>query len=114
MTIAEDSNERIIAGEGRYKVWLEKKVLDHGISYTLGGGEKSHIGGLVYKEPGLAVQAIKIKGHHDLQVLLPIAEAACEKYNRPVAVTGGIHIDNATKDEIDIIINNCKELLKCI
>ena len=102
------------AGEGRYKVWLEKKVLDHGLAYTLGGGEKSHIGGLVYKEPGNDVQVIKIQGHHDLEVLLPIAEAACAKYNRPVAVTGGIHIDNATKDEIAKIIDNCKELLKCI
>ena len=102
------------AGEGRYKVWLEKKVLDHGLAYTLGGGEKSHIGGLVYKEPGIDVQIIKIKGHRDLEVLLPIAEAACNKYGRPVAVTGGIHIENATEAEIDIIINNCKELLKCI
>ncbi|MCK5024265.1 MAG: hypothetical protein KAR56_01460 [Thermoplasmata archaeon] len=114
MTIAERSNDRIIAGNGRYKVWLEKKVLDHGLSYTLGGGEKSHIGGLVYKELDAEAKVIKVQGHYDLEVLLPIAEAACLKYKQPVVVTGGIHIDNATKDEIDIIINNCKELLKCI
>ena len=107
MTIAE-------VGEGRYKVWLEKKELDNGLVYILGGGEKSHIGGLVYKEPGKDIQVIKVQEHYDLEVLLPIAKAACQKYGLPVAVTGGIHIDNATKDEIDILINNCMELLKCI
>ncbi len=107
MTIAE-------AGEGRYKVWLEKKELDRGLVYILGGGEKSHIGGVVYKEPGKEAQTIKVQGHYDLEVLLPIAKAVCQKYGLPVTVTGGIHIDNATKDEIDKIIENCKELLKCI
>ena len=102
------------AGEGRYRVWLEKKELDDGLVYILGGGEKSHIGGIVYKEPGREVQTIRIPEHHDLEVLLPIAKAACQKYGQPVTVTGGIHIDNATKDQIDIIIANCKELLKCI
>ena len=113
MTIAEGPVKTGI-GEGRYKVWLEKKQLDNGLVYILGGGEKSHIGGLVYKEPNAQAQIIKVQGHYDLEVLLPIAEAASAKYNRPVAVTGGIHIDNATKDEIEILINNCKELLKCI
>ena len=107
MTIAE-------AGEGRYKVWLEKKKLDDGLVYVLGGGERSHIGGLVFKEPDTEAQVIKVQGHYDLEVLLPIAEAASAKYRQPVVVTGGIHIDNATKDEIDIIIKKCRELLKCI
>ena len=101
-------------GEGRYKVWLEKKELDDGLVYILGGGEKSHIGGLVYKKPDAEAEVIKVQEHYDLEVLLPIADAACAKHNQPVVVTGGIHIDNATKDEIQIIINNCKELLKCI
>jgi len=102
------------AGEGRYRVWLEKKELDGGLVYVLGGGEKSHVGGLVYKEPDAEAQTIKVQGHYDLEVLMPIAKAACQKHGLPVAVTGGIHIDNATKDEIQTLIKNCKELLKCI
>jgi hypothetical protein len=27
---------------------------------------------------------------------------------------GGIHIDEASKAEIEIIVKNCKELVKCI
>ena len=102
------------AGEGRCRVWLEKRELDNGLVYVLGGGEQSHIGGVVYNEPGKGAETIRIGNHHDLEVILPIAKASCQRYGKPVVVTGGIHIDNATKDEIDTIIRNCKELLKCI
>ena len=102
------------AGEGRCRVWLEKRELEDGLVYVLGGGESSHIGGVIYNEPGKPLELIEIGSHHDPEVLIPIAKASCQRYGKPVVVTGGIHIDNATKDEIDTIINNCKELLKCI
>ncbi len=104
----------ITAGEGKYKVWLKREELDPGLVYTLGGGERSHIGGVVYKAPGREARYIDIEGHYDLEVLVPIADEACKKYDRPVVVTGGVHIDNATKDEIDLLVANCMELLKCI
>ena len=104
----------ITSGEGKYKVFLEKKQLDEDIVYILGGGEKSHIGGVIICEPGKNSQVIRLENHYDYQVLTPIAEAACKKYNKTVVAVGGIHIDNATKEEINIIVNNCKELIKCI
>ena len=57
---------------------------------------------------------MRLGNHYDYQVLTPIAEEGCKKYNKTVVAIGGIHIDNATKEEIQIIINNCKELVKCI
>jgi len=104
----------ITSGKGRYKVFLEKKVLDDDLIYILGGGEKTHIGGVVLCEVGKEPVVLKLEGHYDYQVLKPIAEEASKKYNKKVVAIGGIHIDNATKDEINILINNCKELLKCI
>jgi len=104
----------ITSGEGKYKVFLEKKELDGDLVYILGGGEKSHIGGIVICEPGKDSQVIRLENHYDYQVLTPIAETACKKYNKTVVAVGGIHIDNATKEEIKIIVKNCKELEKCI
>jgi hypothetical protein len=104
----------ITSGEGKYKVWLEKKKVDDGIIYILGGGEKSHIGGIVICEPGKPSNAIRLEGHYDDIVLKPIAEEACKKYNTKVVAVGGVHVDNASKDEINILVNNCKELVKCI
>lgn len=102
----------ITAGEGKYKVFLEKKDLNGDLIYILGGGEKPHIGGIVICEPGKKTRMIRLGTHHDHEVLTPIAEKACEKFNKTVVAVGGIHIDNAKKGEINTIIENCRQLLK--
>lgn len=104
----------ITAGEGKHKVWLKHEELNGDLIYTLGGGERSHIGGVVVKVPGENAKVIKLENHYDHVVLEPIAEEACRKYNKTVLVVGGIHVDNATKEEIEILVANCKELTKCI
>jgi hypothetical protein len=104
----------ISAGEGRYRVWLKIEKLDDGIVCILGGGERSHVGGVVVKEPGKDAKVLAIEGHFDDQVLKPIAEAASRKYNMTVTALGGVHIDKATKEEIERLVANCRELAKCI
>lgn len=104
----------ITSGEGKYKVFLEEKKIDDDLIYILRGGERSHIGGVVICEPDKEPQFIRLEGHYDDIVLKPIAEAACKKYNKRVAAIGGVHVDNATEEEIDLLVKNCKELVKCI
>ena len=104
----------ITSGEGKYKVFLEKKKLDCDLVYILGGGERSHIGGVVICEPDKKPQVIRLTGHYDDIVLKPIAEAACKKYRTKAIAVGGVHVDNATKEEIELLVKNCKELVKCI
>lgn len=104
----------ITSGEGKYKVFLEKKLLGEDLIFILGGGEKPHVGGVVIARPDQKPVIISLEKHKDIEVLTPIAEHACKKYNKTVTAIGGIHIDNAAKEEIDIIIDNCRELLKCI
>jgi len=100
----------ITSGEGKYKVFIEKIELGDDLIFVLGGGEQSHVGGVVICEPGKSSQIIKLEKHYDHIVLKIIAEAACMKYNKKVTVLGGIHIDNATENEIDIIVKNCEKL----
>jgi len=104
----------ITSGEGKYKVWLEQKKIDDDLIYILGGGEKSHIGGVVICEPGKPTNVIRLEGHYDDIVLQPIAEKACGKYKTTVVALGGVHVDNATEEEINTLVENCKELVKCI
>jgi hypothetical protein len=104
----------ITVGEGKYRVWLIEEMLDEDRLYILGGGEKPHIGGVVLMEPGKKIQMIELRGHYDNLVLEPIAKAAVKKYKTKIVAVGGVHIDNATKEEIDILVKNCKELAKCI
>ncbi|UCE72805.1 MAG: hypothetical protein JSV56_07150 [Methanomassiliicoccales archaeon] len=104
----------ITAGSGKYLVWLKEEKLSDERLYILGGGERPHIGGVVVMEPNSEPKSIKLKGHYDHIVLEPIAKEACKKYNTKVVVIGGVHVDSASKDEIDILVKNCKELVKCI
>jgi hypothetical protein len=104
----------ITAGSGKYKVWLKELRLSDERLYILGGGERSHIGGVVVKEPGKPARILELEGHYDNIVLEPIAEEACKKYNVKVIAVGGVHVDNASKDEIELLLENCKELTKCI
>jgi hypothetical protein len=104
----------ITSGEGKYKVFLEEKKIGDDLIFILGGGESSHIGGVVICEPGKKPQIIRLKGHYDDIVLYPIAETACKKYNTKVIAVGGVHVDNASQEEIDLLVKNCKELVECI
>jgi hypothetical protein len=104
----------ITSGSGRYKVWLKEEKIGDGRLYILGGGEKPHIGGIVVVEPGKEAQTVRLGTHYDYVILEPIAKEACRKYNVTVAAVGGIHIDDASKEEIELIVDNCRELMKCI
>jgi len=100
------------SGRGKFKVWLQRHDIGDDIVFFLGGGERAHIGGVVIAEPDRKVQSIRLTGHFDDIVLQPIAEAACKKYKRKVVAIGGVHVDNATKKEINLLVDNCKKLVK--
>lgn len=100
------------SGRGKYKVWLQRHDIGDDIVFFLGGGQRSHIGGVVIVEPGKKIKAIRLTGHYDDIVLQPIAEAACKKYKKKVVAMGGVHVDNATKEEITLLVENCKKLVK--
>ena len=69
---------------------------------------------MVICELGKPAQAIRLTGHYDDIVLKPIAEIACKKYKTKVVAIGGVHIDHATKQEIDLLIENSKKLVERI
>jgi hypothetical protein len=100
----------ITFGKGKYKVWLKHEKIGNDLVFFLGGGERSHIGGIVIAEPGKKVKAVRLTSHYDDIVLLPIAEEACKKYNTKVVAVGGVHVENATKEEINLLVENCKKL----
>lgn len=104
----------ITSGEGKYTVWLKEEHIGTDRLYLVGGGETPHVGGCVIVEPGKKAYIVKLGSHYDHVVLQPIAEEASRKYQVTAVAVGGIHIDNASKKEIDILIDNCKELIKCI
>ena len=80
---------------------------------VLGGGE-AHVGGAVVKVPGKRARVVRLGGHYDWQVLKPIAEAASKKYKCTAVAVGGIHVEDATRRDIGLLVRNCGELERCI
>jgi len=95
-------------------VWLQRQDIGADIIFFLGGGERAHIGGVVIAEPGKKTHAVRLTGHYDDVVLKPIAETACKKYKTKVVAVGGVHVDHATKQEIELLVENCKKLVKMV
>jgi hypothetical protein len=111
----------ISVGKEKYKVWLKDEKLDRGIVITVGGGEFSHIGSIVLSEPrksrigkgfSCTSQVINIRDHKEEKIARMFAEKICLKKNVPVLCVCGIHIHDATKKDIRILVNNAEKLLK--
>ena len=100
----------ISAGKGKYKVWLKEEKHGEDIILFLGGGEKPHIGSVILSEPGKRTRVITRKRHLDWIVGKPIAEKVCKKKKKPVLCIAGVHVDNASKEEIELLKENCKKL----
>ena len=108
-----DMRNSISAGKGKYKVWLRKMKIGQDIVLFLGGGERAHMGSIVLCEPGKKPKILNRltaqgRTHKDYLVALPIAKKAAKKWKRPVLCVAGIHVENASKKEIKMLVRNCK------
>ena len=101
------------AGTGKHKVFLQEKKIGPALLLHLYGGKK-HIGCVIIAEPNKKTIVKKFPCHYDHIVAKPIAEARSATQNCRVVCVAGIHLDNATKEDIEKIMKNCKEIEKCI
>lgn len=109
---------RITFGDERYKITISAVLTSDGISATITGGEKPHVGGAAVSTPRKSLAGDRIScdtwvcpvpGHKDTEVAVPIAEMICRETGQPVVVVAGIHIDRAEEREIAILVDNSRE-----
>ncbi len=104
----------ISAGKGRYRVWLKEVRQGDDIILLLGGGEKPHMGSVILCEPEKRTRVINrdIRDtiHKDWIPGKPIAEKVCRKLRRPVLCVAGLHVDDASKEDIEKLKENCKKI----
>lgn len=102
--------------DGRYS--LEVVLIDtsDGIMLYFGGGEKPHIGTVIISQPrpgmkdintvSCTTSVINRLSHKDDSIIIPVAEAICKKTNTMVVASGGVHIDNASEEDIKRLVCN--------
>ncbi|MHA1906536.1 MAG: prenylated flavin chaperone LpdD [Candidatus Thorarchaeota archaeon] len=90
------------------------------LQVTIYGGDEHHIGGVALAYPTqshyrdattVSVNTITAPGHKDYVLANTAAETICKELNVPTVVIVGIHVDNATKDQISAIVKEVESMV---
>lgn len=113
----------INVGQDNHRIQFSTTITPNGISILLTGGTSSHVGGMVLSVPRLSLTGqgrsadtwiIPVAGHKDVIVGEQAAIFISQKTGQTVAVTAGIHIENATSEDLEILKKNCFEGAKLV
>lgn len=105
------------AGEGRLAVTCQLTETDgNGLTAFVFGGELPHVGGQALANPGPTLHGERLSrvdmwtaavpGHKDAEAAAAVARELCLATGQPVSVVAGIHVDNATAEEIRLLGSN--------
>ncbi len=97
----------ITIGENRAKVELEYFRIGKDLLVIITGGD-AHIGAITLCENGCS-STLNKDGHKEYLVTKEIAPIIETALKQDVLVVCGIHIDNATSNEIEILVKHAKE-----
>ncbi len=98
----------ISVGEGRYTVTLKCHKIGKDRLVIITGGEEEHIGSATLIESKGHLQTMIKKGHKDHIVSEKMANIIYDTIEKDLLVVCGIHIDDASKEEIDILVDNAQ------
>lgn len=111
----------VSAGEGRYRVELSTSFTAEGLVCQLYGGERPHVGAVILSLPRPSLQnpdktscnssVLPMLGHKEDELAKPIAEKLAKSFQQPVVLVAGIHIEHATGEEINILVNHCWQVV---
>ena len=102
---------------------LTLKITDVGedLHLLLTGGEKPHLGCTVLaiprpsltgsKETGVTSSVLNMTGHKDEAICRYMAEEMARRENKVTVCTGGFHVDNITKKQIDEVLLVVKDMI---
>ncbi len=99
---------------GSHTIHLDAQEIGRDLLVKIYGGDEHHVGGVSiayltkshYRDADtVSVSTLTFPGHKDYIVSNSTADRICKALRRSVIVTVGIHIDNATKEQIEQIIS---------
>ncbi|SHE24770.1 hypothetical protein [Actinomyces glycerinitolerans] len=109
------------AGDGDLKVTLHVTHTDgQGLACFLYGGTLPHVGGQALASPGpklhgeqlsrVDLWVATVPGHKDAEAAAAVARRLCLGTGEPVSVAAGIHVDDATPEQIQALTDACLEV----
>ncbi len=93
-------------------IYLNAVLTDEGITVSLGGGHKAHIGAVAVVDPAGLVSLHAFPGHKEGVLAESFAKKIFANTRHPVVVSVGIHYDNISKTGISEVIKVSDKLLR--
>ena len=119
MAIAIETFE-VTEGSGKFEITIHCLRCEGGLIVSLLGGEYAHVGGVVLAAPRANPKVnrryedlweIPVPGHLDTIAAVPLARELCIHTKQPVTITSGIHVDDASRADLEHLQANCKKAL---
>ena len=98
---------------GRFALTAEAKWIGKSLSVMIYGGDVPHVGAVSVAYPSksqfrdastVTVSTLSLPGHKDFVVSGPLAERLAKALDTPVVVTVGVHIDNASSQDLETVV----------
>jgi hypothetical protein len=111
-----EANLTFSVGSGKFRVNVSLFMVNGGIVAAVGGGERPHIGAVAIAVPHTNLKnqlpngsssVITLLGHKDDVLAKSISEKLAESLNQVVVAVAGVHVDNASKSDIELLVSNC-------
>jgi len=86
----------------------------NGFCCFLTGGERPHVGAVALAAPGALpddLRTLTLPEHRDAEIAAQLARRLCEASGEAVSVTAGLHIDHATRTQIEALCENSRQAL---
>lgn len=106
------------AGRGRHCVECVAATTGAGLVVTITGGERPHVGavGLGLPRPSLSdpqrlsatSSVLTVVGHRDDELAKPLAAQLAAGLNQVAVVVVGVHVANATAEDIELLSANVR------
>lgn len=112
------------SGDGNYTVEANVVKCGNDLNITIGGGNEYHIGAVALAVPRFeykenekrtaSTSLLCVYGHREDELAYHTAKKIATSLDCIVSVSIGIHVDNISSEEINILINNVYELMDTI
>jgi len=107
-------------GKGKHRIHSVAIITADGIIVNLAGGERPHVGAVSISIPRRSLKdpsklsasssVFTLVGHKDDEIARPFSEKLSKELNQVVVVVAGIHVEQATNNDIKCLILNSMQI----
>mgnify|MGYP007042363288 CR=1 FL=1 len=122
MMTMETRHVDLSVGNGKHRVNLSATYTMDGLTVTIVGGEKPHVGSIAVAVPrpsledpskiSATVSVFNLVGHKDDEIARPAAERLAKELRQPIVVVAGTHVQNAKDEDVQKLLRNSMQAVE--